>query len=360
MPSLDVIRNVAIRGQADGVDQATAALQKLTDQIQACNDNLSRSKAVAQDNRDSWSITGELAGTSIRSAGIAMEAFSPSVAGASSAVLGFAGTMVSRFLPLVGQIVLVYDAIKLLGEAWTLGNGKLAEYVELSQKASSTGLTAELFQRLQKAAADARAPIADIAATMKTLNDATAPQLGGTSAQQRLEELAKAGNFKGNTGVSQLANADGTEEKLRAVASLIDQAMDKGQRLAALDVAKSYLGSEVADNLAKDSDYLDRMIASADAIRAKDLVSQAPIDNAVALQARLEAAEQILSQRWHPVQDLLVQLGIKMKESWVDIVEAIATAVDFVSKLGDRMIMRLLSISAILSETTSLARRPAP
>ena len=27
---------------------------------------------------------------------------------------------------------------------------------------------------------------------------------------------------------------------------------------------------------------------------------------------------QILSQRWHPIQDLLTQLGIKMKELWVE------------------------------------------
>jgi hypothetical protein len=34
--------------------------------------------------------------------------------------------------------------------------------------------------------------------------------------------------------------------------------------------------------------------------------------------------KKILSQRWHPIQDLLTQLGIKMKEAWVDIVEAMA------------------------------------
>jgi hypothetical protein len=56
-----------------------------------------------------------------------MEAFSPTVATAGSAVLGFAGTIVSRFLPIVGRIALIDDAIKLLGEARTLGNQKLAE-----------------------------------------------------------------------------------------------------------------------------------------------------------------------------------------------------------------------------------------
>jgi hypothetical protein len=44
--------------------------------------------------------------------------------------------------------MLVYDAINLLGETWTLRNAKLAKSVELSQKASSTGVTARFIQRL--------------------------------------------------------------------------------------------------------------------------------------------------------------------------------------------------------------------
>jgi hypothetical protein len=79
------------------------------------------------------------------------------------------------------------------------------------------------------------------------------------------------------------------------------------------------------------------MLAKADAIKAQDLVSAGTVANAVELQNRLDAAEKILSQRWHPIQDLLTQLGIKMKETWVDIVEAIAKAVDAVFKFGERI-----------------------
>jgi hypothetical protein len=434
MPSLETIRTVRVKGETDGVDAATAALNRLTAQIQAANDNLARSDAAARQADQGWSLTGEsalktanhlrqaaeaayafspafrgvvnelaapalaAAGTAItavaagmvtatnvagsglislanaaesasprlagiaagmRSAGAAMEAFSPTVAGAGATVLGFVGTVVSRFLPIIGQFLLLYDAVKLVTEAWNLGNQKLAEYVEISQKAATAGVSAEFFQRIEQAAKSARAPIDDLAASLKNLNNATAPQLGGTSAQQRLDELVKAGNFKGNSGVGQLANADGTEAKLRAIASLIDQAIDKGQRLAALDIARSFLGPEVADNLAKDSDYLDRMIAAADAIKAKDLVSQASVDNAVALQARLDAAEQILEQRWHPVQDILVQLGIKMKETWVDIVEAIASAVDFVFKLGDRIANALAPLLDYIKSAEALLAKAA-
>jgi hypothetical protein len=40
VPSLDTIRTVRIKGETDGVDAATAALNKLTASIQAANDNL--------------------------------------------------------------------------------------------------------------------------------------------------------------------------------------------------------------------------------------------------------------------------------------------------------------------------------
>jgi len=63
---------------------------------------------------------------------------------------------------------------------------------------------------------------------MKSLRDATADQLGGTSARNRLNDLVKAGNFGGNSGVAQLNNASSIEERFRAIGSLIDQANAKG------------------------------------------------------------------------------------------------------------------------------------
>jgi hypothetical protein len=71
--------------------------------------------------------------------------------------------------------------------------------------------------------------------------------------------VRRGGNSAAAGGLlAQLNNANATEERFRAIASLIDQANAKGERLAALDVAKTFLGADVADNLAKDSDYLDR------------------------------------------------------------------------------------------------------
>lgn len=250
----------------------------------------------------------------------------------------------------------IYDLVVLvpstIAEAWDLGNQKLVEYVALAEKATASGVSTDFFQRITKAATDAKTPVDDLTAAFAKLNSATADTLGGTSAQQRLNQLltgdsnplnadgtlkAQNGNFQGNTGVAQLANANTTEDKFRAIASLIDQAMQAGQRLAALDVAKTFLGDAVAANLAKDSDYLNKMLASADAIAAADLIPQAQIDNAVSLQNRLDAAEKILSERWHPIQDLLTAGGIAMKGVWVDIVEAVASAFDWTVKLVESL-----------------------
>ena len=84
MPSLDTIRTVRVRGQADGVDAATAALNKLSASIQAANDNLMRTSVAAKEASDGWSLTGEgalSAANRLRQAAEAACAFSPAFRG---------------------------------------------------------------------------------------------------------------------------------------------------------------------------------------------------------------------------------------------------------------------------------------
>jgi hypothetical protein len=431
MPSLETIRTVTIRGQADGVDQTRAALDRLTASIQAANENLSKTKQVANDNASGFAITGEgaasaanhlrqaaeaayafspafrgvvnemavpalkgagialegvatgivtatnVAGTGVirlgtavetafpafallagnlKSAGAAMEAFSPTLASAATSIL-------SRLLPalsLLGKGLLIYDAIKLVTEAWRLGNERLAEYVALAEKASSSGLSTDFYQRITKAAEDAKVPVEALTEAFKRLGQAAGPQLGGTAAEKRLRDLADAGNFKGNTGVGALQGANSNEERLRALASLIDQATAKGERLAALDIAKAFGGDQLAQSLAKDAGYLDKLLESADEMSRKELISAGDIQRAVELQNRLDAAEKILSQRWHPIQSLLADIGVKMKETWVSIVEAIAKAVDAVFSLGQRIAEALSPLTGFLQSAGQLIGKTAP
>lgn len=431
MPSVETIRTVRIKGEADGVDAATAALNRLTASIQAANDNLAKANTSARTNSDGFRITGEgavsaanhlrqaaeaayvfspafrevtnglaapalkgaaaaleavaagivtatnvagtgvirlgtaiqttfpalaLLGVNIKAAGAWMEAFSPSLA-------GVATTILSKLLPalsLLGKGLLIVDAIRLVSEAWRLGGERLAEYVAIAEKASAANVSSEFFQRITKAAEDAKTPVEALTEAFKKLNEASAPTLGGSTAQNRLTELAKAGNFGGNSGVAGLQGANSGEERLRALASLVDQALAKGERLAALDIAKAFGGDQLAANLAKDAGYLDKLLESADEISSKELVSAGDIQRATDLRDRLDAAEKILSQRWHPIQDILTNLGIKMREVWVDIVEAIAKAVDAVFKLGERIASAIGPLLELIQSAGQLIGKAAP
>jgi hypothetical protein len=320
--------------------RAMAAAQVAAAAAMVANDNFSNSMRSANDNaRDAAESHSHLTvGLKhlAESALEAAEAWAKKVA-IGVTVVTFLGTLARVLFPLYTIYKLITTAIGLVTEAWSLGNAKLAEHVALAEKAGQSSLSTDFFQRIQKAAEDAKLPIDELTAAMKKLNDSFAPKLGGNDAMNRLDALVKAGNFKGNSGVADIRAANDPEERFNAVAKTIREAMDAGQRLAALDLSKTFLGDAVTANLAKDSDYLDKMKATIESTKASELVSAADIGRATDLQNRLDAAEKILSQRWHPIQDLLTQGGIAMKGIWVDIVEIIAKGVDGVAKLIEKL-----------------------
>lgn len=408
MPSVDTIRNIKIQGSSNGVDEATAALNKLTASIAAANDNLSKTKTAANENAEGFRITGEgalvaanhmrqaaeaayvfspafrgvvnemaapalkaahvaleavaaglvaatnvagsgliaLAGAAeraspallaytggVRTAGLAMEAFAPSVGGVAASIL-------SKMLPalsLLGKWFLVVDAIRLVGFAWQSAGEQIEKYVQISKDATSAGVGAEFFQRIGKSAEDAGLKIDDATAAMKKFNDASTPKLGGSDIQNRIDELTKAGNFSGNSGVAAFASAASNEDRFRAIVSLVDQAMQKGERLAALDLTSKFLPPSLQDSLSKDSEHLKNMLASADEISGKKLASQADVDIAASLTQRYDAATKILSERFIPFLDTINTVGTAIRMTWVSFVETLADVATAFSKVGEQM-----------------------
>jgi hypothetical protein len=349
MASLDMIRRLEIQTSATGVDQTKASMGELAASTLTVQGALAKLAAQMEQTDRTQKAFNDNTKTLTDNSGSGWGSFAAKVAlGAAAAALGI-GALYTAFKVLYEIIVLVPN---MLASAWALGNAKLAEYVALSEKAVASGVSTDFFQRITKSATDAKLPVDALTLALQKLATVTSDQLGGSAGQQRLNQLltgstsplndngtlkAQTGNFQGNSGVAALANANTTEEKFKAITSLIDQAMQKGERLAALDVAKTFLGDAVAGNLAKDSDYLNKMLVSADKIKAEDLVPQSSVDNAVALQGRLDAAEKILSERWHPIQDILTAGGIAMKEAWVNIVENMAAAFDWAAKLMSKL-----------------------
>jgi lambda family phage tail tape measure protein len=256
---------------------------------------------------------------------------------ASQGAAGAATLAFGRVLGVLGPIALgitaVSDAFKLMGYAVDLAKKKVAEWNDIADNANASGFSTEFFQRITKSSGEARDKIADLSAALVQFNNASAPKLGGSDLEKRINELRDAGNLSGNTGVAALASATSAETRLRAVISLINQMMERGERLAALDLAGRAFGPQITAALQADSGYLDRMLASADAINKSQIISPEDIGRAVELKERMEAAQKILAEKWKPIQDDLASLGMNYHESWVSITEDLAAAVGYATQL---------------------------
>lgn len=256
---------------------------------------------------------------------------------ASQGAAGAATLAFGRVLGVLGPIALgitaVVDAFKLMGYATDLAKKKIEEFSAIADKANASGFSTGFFQRITKSGGEARDKIDELTVSLKRFNDASAPKLGGSDLQQRLDELKKAGNLSGNTGVAALSSANTTEERFRATVSLINQMMSAGERLAALDIANRAFGPAVTAALRADSSYLDDMLKRADALSKTKIVSDDDLGRAVELKERMEAAQKVLAERWKPIQDDLAKLGMNYHESWVSITEDLAAAVGYATQL---------------------------
>jgi hypothetical protein len=135
--------------------------------------------------------------------------------------------------------------------------------------------------------------------------------------------------------VAALKSATTTEERYRAVVDLITQAMERGERLAALDLAAKFLPPDMLDRLRASGDFLQRMQQTADAVKPVDLVSDEQIARAADLKKRYDDTVAVLSQDFIPFQKALVDLSLELQGAWVTIVELIAKAVSAVGSLID-------------------------
>lgn len=251
---------------------------------------------------------------------------------AGAATLAF-GRLLGAVTPVFLAVTVVRDAFKLMAYSTELAKAKIEEFHKVTEEANASGFSTEFFQRITKSGSQARDKVDDLTEALKKFNAESTPKLGGSSLQNRLDELSKAGNFKGNGGVGLLAGANDSEGRLRAVVALIDQAMQKGERLAAIDLADRAFGPKVAAALRADSGYLDDMLKRADAIKKTELISQEDLGRAEELRRRMDDAQKVLADKWKPVQDDLAKLGMNYHESWVSITEDLAAAVGYATSL---------------------------
>jgi hypothetical protein len=71
------------------------------------------------------------------------------------------------------------------------------------------------------------------------------------------------------------------------------------------------------------------MLATANGISASKIVPDEQIGQAIELKNQLTAAQQLLSERWKPIQDDLAKLGMNYEQSWVNVYTDVAAAVGY-------------------------------
>lgn len=252
--------------------------------------------------------------------------------GVGGAVLGFR-SLLGIMAPLSIAVTGVIGVFKLMGYATDLAKEKIEEFNEIATDAAAGGVSTDFFQRLTKSGEQLKLTVEDVSAALERFAEKSKDRLGGSDLQQRINQLREAGNLEGNGGVAALAGASNNEARLRAVVELIDHALEKGERLAALDIAERAFGSKVAENLRADAGYLDRMLETADKIAATEIITAEQVGQAIDLKSRLEDAQRVLEERFKPIQDDLAKLGMNYQESWVDIYQNLASAVGYANQL---------------------------
>ncbi|WP_315833893.1 hypothetical protein [Bradyrhizobium prioriisuperbiae] len=253
---------------------------------------------------------------------------------AGSAALGLR-SLVGTIGFATGAVTAIVGAFKLMSYATELAKDKIEEFNDIASKAGEAGVSNDFFQRFVKGGEQLKLTVDEATEALNKFSSASQAALGGSRLQQRLDELVKAGNFSGNTGVAAFGASTDNQQKLQAMVSLIDQALQKGERLAAIDLAERAFGSKVADNLRADSGYLDKMLDTAKQFDKNKIISDEQIGQAIDLKTRLEDAQKVIAEKFKPIQDDLAKLGVQYQESWVDIYQNIAVAIGYANQLYD-------------------------
>lgn len=256
---------------------------------------------------------------------------------ATQGAAGAAALSFRSILGVVGPLSLALAGIvgvfKVMATATELAKEKIEEFNEIAQNAAKANVSTDFFQRFTKSGEQLKLTVDQVNEALERFNNVSREGLGGSTLSQRVGELQKAGNFSGNTGVDALAGATDTEARLRATTQIIREAFEAGQRLAGLDIAKTAFGPEITDRLRQDAGYLDQMLATADKIKADKIISDEQVGQAIQLKQRLEEAQKILAEKFKPIQDDLVKLGVQYHRSWIELVETMASAVEKANQL---------------------------
>lgn len=224
----------------------------------------------------------------------------------------------------------------------TVNSGKkvVEEFVGVIEDAAKAVVSANLYQRL-KHSAEGFGLTSDVAtASIQRFAAATKEEFGGSQFDRTLKELQQAGNFLNLSLVQTVKHATDTEDRFRAVVALIGDAMQRGERLAALKLAESILPPELVERLRSNSAFLDEWLVKVMKVKSTDIISNQQLASAAELKRRMDAA----IDTWNKVDfskafEFMVpsilkadEKGTQLYRTWVNIFEVVAKTADVVAK----------------------------
>lgn len=255
--------------------------------------------------------------TGFRAIGHAAAALGPTIAGMLGTALRGVAPLISTFGRLLLPIVIVKDTFHAMAAIAELGAEKLKAFRDISEGAFAAGVSGDFFQRQSKGAEDFGVKADQATEAVKRFRSAAELALGGSAFDKHLDALIKAGNFADNAGISAYRRAATVEEKYLAIGETITVALEKGERLAGLDLSSKFMSAEMLDRLRANSDLLREMQRASIEIKPLALVSEADLGYAAALNRRLDESREKMANGLKPIHQDLVQLGLNYQDSWV-------------------------------------------
>lgn len=235
---------------------------------------------------------------------------------------------------------------------------KMEEVAKIGAQAQAAGVGTTFFQGWTKQARELNAETSDLVAmlararaaateSISTADNSEAGNARSSSAgRSRIQQNVLAGNL-GQADLDRYTGAADQEARIRVVLDLVEQLRQKGAQLAAFDLAKTFFGDEFEQRLRDGVDVIGRMREALDGMQVaggERVISAEEVARARQMKAELDEINDRLAKASEPFlrdfarwQQEILEDAIKFKSVWADVVGVLASAWDWIGKIGAYM-----------------------
>jgi hypothetical protein len=267
------------------------------------------------------------------------------------------GGMLATFTRLALPVTAAVASFKALFDLFKQGQEYVENVDKLLTQAASFGVSGEFLKGMTESAKKFHLETDAAAKSLEAFSKFSEPKLGGSGLDQMIKELKEAGNLANNLGLQTLRSATTVEERYRAATAVITEMISKGERLAALKIAESFLSPQALTRLKTYGDFLDGWQTKADKISKSKIIDEANVATALELKSRLDDAYDIIKTQMVDVAlPSFTALSLQIYGVWVKLVETFASAVDYASDLASTIGDKLVAAWDAVSKPVIYAR----